>query len=375
MLAVRKTDDVLILYPVAGGAPTIIPLQYPAGGAKWLPDQSGLVLTTSDSTTGPWQVWIKPLPTGKSQRLTNDLDTYLSPSVTSDGALIAAVQIQTSLTIFVAPASKPDQGMPIRTGKSEGTGLIWTRGTGTLLSQSQAGEFSSLTPDGKERVALFKDEAIDFNLCGDAHLILNRWKGDSGTIWLSDMAGRSAKQLTDGTFDHAADCSPDGKSVIFIRRVGSHHQLFKRDTLESTPKQVSKREDLYFAGLRYSPDGRSIADIEYDDNDNGTLVIRNAETGEPAKSFAMPAGYEPPWGSLQWILRWTPDGKTLTYTLWKGLGSPTNLWSQSVAGGPPRQITNFPDSVIAYDWSPDGKQLAYTRSSSTRDVVLISNIR
>lgn len=43
------------------------------------------------------------------------------------------------------------------------------------------------------------------------------------------------------------------------------------------------------------------------------------------------------------------------------------------AGGPPRQITNFPDEIVGYDWSPDGKQLAYTRSASTRDVVLIGN--
>ena len=96
---------------------------------------------------------------------------------------------------------------------------------------------------------------------------------------------------------------------------------------------------------------------------------------QPTKSFGMPAGYSLPWNSPQWILRWMPDGKTVTYALWKGLGSPTNLWSQSVAGGPPRQITNFPDEVIAYDWSPDGKQLAYTRYASIRDVVLISNFR
>jgi Tol biopolymer transport system component len=153
-------------------------------------------------------------------------------------------------------------------------------------------------------VALFKDEAYDFDSCGDAHLILNRRKGLTTTIWFT-----------------------------------------------------------------------SIADIEFDDNVNAILVIRNADTGEPTKSFAMPAGFSLPWNSPQWILRWTPDGKTLTYALWRGPGSPTNLWSQSVAGGPPRQITNFPDSVIAYDWSPDGKQLAYTRYASISDVVQIGNFR
>jgi Tol biopolymer transport system component len=81
-------------------------------------------------------------------------------------------------------------------------------------------------------VAFFKDEAVDYALCGDAHFILDHCMGDSGAIWLSDMAGRGTKELTHGFDDCAADCSPDGKSVIFVSRVGSKYQLFERDTLE-----------------------------------------------------------------------------------------------------------------------------------------------
>jgi Tol biopolymer transport system component len=100
MLGMRKTDNILSLYPVAGGAPTIIPLQYTVSDPKWLPDQSGLILTIGDLSSGRWkigpsrQIWIRPFPTGNAQRLTNDLDTYSSTSVTNDSALIAAVQIQ-----------------------------------------------------------------------------------------------------------------------------------------------------------------------------------------------------------------------------------------------------------------------------------------
>ena len=54
-------------------------------------------------------------------------------------------------------------------------------------------------------------------------------------------------------------------------------------------------------------------------------------------------------------------------------GAAVNLWSQPLSSGPARQITDFPDEVVAYDWSPDGKQLALTRSTQSRDIVLISN--
>ena len=86
----------------------------------------------------------------------------------------------------------------------------------------------------------------------------------------------------------------------------------------------------------------------------------------------MPDGIATPWGS-NGVLRWAPDGRVLTFLRWTGVNTPPNLWSQSLSGGLPKQITHFPDGIIAYDWSPDGKQLVYTRSAPTRDVVLISN--
>jgi Tol biopolymer transport system component len=91
-------------------------------------------------------------------------------------------------------------------------------------------------------------------------------------------------------------------------------------------------------GLRYSPDGRAIADIEGDDKQ--VVVVRNSQTGQATKSFDMPLEFGLPFNSQGWILHWTPDGRTLTYALWKG-GGAVNLWSQSLSGGPPRQITNF----------------------------------
>jgi Tol biopolymer transport system component len=43
---------------------------------------------------------------------------------------------------------------------------------------------------------------------------------------------------------------------------------------------------------------------------------------------------------------------------------------QPVSGGPPQQITHFPDHIFAFAWSPDGKQIAFTRSTYSNDVVL-----
>ena len=64
-------------------------------------------------------------------------------------------------------------------------------------------------------------------------------------------------------------------------------------------------------------------------------------------------------------------GKALDYLL---TGGASNIWRQALAGGPPKQITNFKsDLIFSFDWSRDGKQLALARGATSSDVILISN--
>ena len=52
-----------------------------------------------------------------------------------------------------------------------------------------------------------------------------------------------------------------------------------------------------------------------------------------------------------------------------------NIWRQPLTGGPPRQITDFKDKLIAtFNWSRDNK-LICARGILLRDAVLISDVR
>jgi Tol biopolymer transport system component len=54
----------------------------------------------------------------------------------------------------------------------------------------------------------------------------------------------------------------------------------------------------------------------------------------------------------------------------------TNIWLQPLAGGPPKQITNFLNGdMFAYAWSSDGKRLALSRGERKTDVVMMSGFR
>lgn len=76
--------------------------------------------------------------------------------------------------------------------------------------------------------------------------------------------------------------------------------------------------------------------------------------------------------SLSAGIRWSPDGRQLTYVNRGKDGD--DIWSFRLGNGAPQQITHFHGLVvIGFDWSPDGQQLVYSRGVQTREVVLVED--
>jgi Tol biopolymer transport system component len=72
-------------------------------------------------------------------------------------------------------------------------------------------------------------------------------------------------------------------------------------------------------------------------------------------------------------VRWTADGRALTYI--DNRGGISNIWSQPLDGGQPRQLTDFKnDQIFAFEWSRDGRAIVCTRGVVTSDVVLFSDL-
>ena len=65
---------------------------------------------------------------------------------------------------------------------------------------------------------------------------------------------------------------------------------------------------------------------------------------------------------LTTMLRWSPDGRSLLYV--SNEGDVSNIWSQPIAGGPPKQVTHFNSEAIRnFDLSRDGKRPVMDRAA------------
>ncbi len=125
-----------------------------------------------------------------------------------------------------------------------------------------------------------------------------------------------------------------------------------------------------------SPEGNLIACQYRDDPSTGPrLAIILPEGGHPIKLFDNRRENLRPFSrgnpaQTNRVFQSTPGGQAIAYL--KTTGGVSNIWSQPLDGGRPKQLTDFKsDSMFSFGWSRDGKQLVYARGAVTSDVVLI----
>ena len=128
-------------YRIDGERPSILPSRQLVSDVIWLPDNTGLLMIVRPSSSSRTsEIWHQPFPSGKPERITNDLSRHWSLSLTADGKLLANVQTEVSTTTLVAPSSDPDRGVPIMTtSRSAGQGVTWMPDGHLLLQDLESG--------------------------------------------------------------------------------------------------------------------------------------------------------------------------------------------------------------------------------------------
>ncbi|HEX8335854.1 MAG TPA: protein kinase, partial [Pyrinomonadaceae bacterium] len=349
-------------------------------GFAWAGDSGSLVAAASERGDAA-QLWRLPFPEGEAQRITNDVSTYTSVSLSANSSVIATVQINVVQNIWTAPASASAGGgaahplvqLTFGAGRYDGRrGVAWTP-DGRIVYHSLSGggdDIWIMNADGTGQRQLTRE--AETNLYPDVspdgrHVVYlaDVREGDRGGLWRMNLDGSDARLLMRG--GALSSVSPDSRWAVCYMH-GPPVTVWRVPLEGGEPVRVPLPESAQVAAPFVSPDGRFVA-YNYRAAEPGAqwqIAVFPFEGGErPVKVFDVV-------GSPVRQLRWTPDSRAVCHV--ETRQSVSNVVCLPLDGGRPFPVTHFEANFIeAFDFSPDGRRLALARGSASSGVVLISD--
>lgn len=333
----------------------------------YLPDASALLMTAADADTAREQIWLQPYPGGTPVRVTNDLSSYQSLSVTRDGSQIAAVKAENRTALFSAGLDAATPATPVTPAGVTRIDDIDVAASGAMAISYVRDDAMVVavvdTPGATPRVLTRTRENFDPAISDDGRTIVFSMESTDAPprIYAVNADGSNMRPVTKGDGEQRPTLSADGRTLAYTTARGS--ELWVQPLEGGTPRKVTDRSWSY---PRLSPDGKHLLYFEWQSDGESDLRLKIVPVA------GGPAIVDVPWGSGT-DFRWHPDGKRLTYR--RIVGGVTNLYAVGLDGRPPVQLTTFTDGVfMSYDWTADGR-LVFVRIDSTSDVVLISDWR
>lgn len=351
------------------------------GKMAWEPDGGALILAAREKreTFNDTQIWRLSYPDGAAQQITQSLTDYYLASLSLGSRSLVTITDEMSASIWIQSLNGPGGGAS-QLSQTPGTkdgycGLAWTNSGTILFSAKQIADTDiwQMNVDGTGRQQLTDTQDVERYMStprDGRYIVFDLLRQGEGNVWRADGDGGGSMQLTSGSWNTEPDVAPDGKWVVYT---DSDSLMWK---VPIGGGQAVRLTDHPARHPAFSPDGKLIA-CYYKSGQNGPhqLALIPAEGGTPSRVFDVTA---PNTGSSSnaprsWVvLRWSPDGRSILYIDDKAGAS--NIWSQPVDGGAPKQITDFKSDLIwTFDISPDGKQLVMSRGRNIDDVVMISN--
>ena len=246
----------------------------------------------------------------------------VSPRFSPDGTWVAYAS--RTLTRFpeirlARPDGSEDHRLALRNG---GSGLAWT-------------------PDGKALVYSELQVHRTFSVFGDLSLV--------------DAASGDVRRLTRGVRAYDPDVSPDGRTIVFARKMGDRSDLFTVGLDGREPKPLtSSVEGVEWSGPRWSPRGDSIVAARLLPGGWLDLVRVDPATGAVEQlTHDRAKDVEP---------TWMPDGEAVVFR--SDREGVSNLYALRLADREVRRVTNVLGGAFQPSVSPDGRSVAYSAYSS-----------
>jgi TolB protein len=190
-----------------------------------------------------------------------------------------------------------------------------------------------------------------------------------GSLWRQRTDSGVAEQLTDGGGDYQPDCSPDGRSVVFVRYDGRAMELMLLD-LPSGAVRALTTDGAVNVEPRWSPDGGRLAYVSTRGSGHFLLHVAEVRDGRIAASRPLiedrrsdvPRYYYSPFDHAI-NPTWTRNGNELLFVSNREIAHGTGDIVRMPANGadPPRLVQHEETSWHSRpDISPDGARMVYS---------------
>ncbi|MEO7673489.1 MAG: winged helix-turn-helix domain-containing protein [Pyrinomonadaceae bacterium] len=336
----------------------------------WLPDQSGLLLTSKRFPDNNFRIWKVAAATGQTTALTNDGENYVTLSLSRDASSL------------VCTRHRPDYQLKIYNPEvyavrprilTEASTIAFASDGKIIFSSAMTGnhEISILNVDGSEQRQLTNDPAVDLNgiASPDKNFIFfDSNRTGEAQIWRMKADGTDQRQLTKGYGGTPRLVSPDGKWLYYVS--GRDRKLMRISTDGGEEELVWDRS--YNHHLAISPDASLVAFSESRDKRTVILIVSLAEK-QTIRTFDVPNEKT---GVIQ--SAWSADGSSLFYVAPDEKLQNLVIWQQRLTEKTRLRIADLGPEELretrSFAVSPDGRSFAVIQGSWKHDAVLLKGL-
>ncbi len=201
--------------------------------------------------------------------------------------------------------------------------------------------------------------AVAAALSPDGKYILNLTRENGlASLWLRNVPTNSNTQVQPpaDVYYNGLRFSPDGNYFYFVRSDPGNPELkflYRAPLLGGTPQKLAADVD---SNITFSPDGKRFAFMRYDNPEPGKyrLIIHPAEGGEGAET-ALASGSN---SQVLFSPAWSPDGKTIVCVKEHAGNALESLVAVDVASGRQTLFSGSNEQpFFSPTWLPDGSGL------------------